>query len=166
MVWTCQDCGHDHAASRSTCKACGSWDVEYVRQRREPVTASSGDVVDPHPEPDVESSPSVKTDGSLADDGFDTVERAQPDKPSKAEQLKTSATPYAISARSGLRTVVQLAGIALIFVGIFNLFVAGSVSEMITLYPTIRVVAIADGYLVRFSDVLAVGAGAAVAWFA
>lgn len=112
-----------------------------------------------------ESTPDVAADGSIGGGGMSDISRESDTTASRTQRVKTTAVPWAVKGRSLARTTLQLAGIGLVFVAVYNIMFANDTSSMILLYPTVDVVAIQDGYLVRLGDLLAMGAGAVLAWF-
>jgi predicted ATP-dependent serine protease len=67
MKYVCRDCGREHPTTRVSCKDCGSHDIEV----EETTTESAGAELPSHhtDAADFESSPDLKTDGSLDDTG-------------------------------------------------------------------------------------------------
>jgi len=112
-----------------------------------------------------ESTPDVAADGSIGGGGMSEIQRESDGGPSTTQRVKTTAVPWAVKARSLVRTTLQLAGIALVLVAVYNIMLAGDSSSMILIYPTVDVVAIQEDYFVRLGDILAMGVGAVLAWF-
>lgn len=80
------------------------------------------------------------------------------------ERLQISAQVYWVRARSHLKTVVRLAALAVVLLGMFNLF-ATAIADISAIrpYPTIQPIGAERGVF-YLGDVIAIGAGAVLAW--
>ena len=168
MPWVCQLCDFEHDEKVTQCDRCGGLELHHEGQKARTSTIDESASSPPSNEPDYDRSPDVGVDGSVDPDT--TTESISSGgksglSPPDTENIRTRAGIEAVKAKTKLRLVVQLGGIALVLVGAYNVLLAGTPSEMIVFYPAIDVWAIQETYLVRASDVLAIAGGAAAVWF-
>lgn len=97
MVWVCRNCGKEHAAARTSCKRCESREIEYASRETNTVSVGGKHATDPIDDPEYESSPDVRTDGSL-----DGPKKSEPASESKGRRLQSRISS---SSRSGIYSI-------------------------------------------------------------
>jgi len=74
MAWICGNCGKEHPASRTTCKRCGSREIDYAARKTNTISVVGSQPDDPLSDIEYESSPDVKSDGSMESQSNQEVE--------------------------------------------------------------------------------------------
>ena len=178
MPWVCANCRLPQLQDIGDCRGCGHTEAEHVSQRE--LDESAQGIERPKAMTfDTPGRPRTVSDGGGAEfksadvnpDGSIANETPVPEPPKKTRRERVSLERWKIKLLGQVRLSVQIVGMLMVLLAVYNLFLVGPDSGIWFGYRSLfdQTTVVGDGMnasVIHVADVGLMAAGAALVWWA